>query len=74
MKDNYKGDGAKFFLVIADIIRRDNVHKLQTGRFQLDVKKSENVQEMVEHWNMGFKSCETSDLGVIKNRARLSPG
>lgn len=42
LKDNYKGDGAKFFLVIADIIRRDNDHKLQTGRFQLDIKKTEN--------------------------------
>lgn len=43
LKDTYKGDGAKFFLVIADVVRRDNIHKLQTGRFQLDIKKTENV-------------------------------
>lgn len=43
LEDNYKDDGAKFCLVIADVIKRNNTHKLQTGRFQLDVKKTENV-------------------------------
>ncbi|KAK4827893.1 hypothetical protein QYF61_022316 [Mycteria americana] len=41
LKDNYKDDGAKFFLVIADVIRRDNDHKLQAGRFH-SVTKLEN--------------------------------
>ncbi|GAB0185034.1 corticotropin-releasing factor receptor 2 [Grus japonensis] len=45
LKDNYKDDGAKFFLVIADVTRRDNGYKLQTGRFQLDIKKTENLPE-----------------------------
>lgn len=30
-------------MVIADVIKRNNIHKLQSGRFQLDVKKTENV-------------------------------
>ena len=43
LKENYKEGIAKFFLIIADVIRRDNIHKLQTGRFQLDIKKTENL-------------------------------
>ncbi|XP_010115476.1 PREDICTED: corticotropin-releasing factor receptor 2-like, partial [Chlamydotis macqueenii] len=43
LKDIYKDDGAEFLLVVADVIRRDNGHKLQTGRFQLDIKKTENL-------------------------------
>lgn len=38
------------------------------------LRKQKMCQEMVEHWNMWLKSRETSDLGVINNSARLSPG
>lgn len=43
LKDDYKDDGAKFFLLTADVIRRDIDRKLQTVKFQLDVKKTENL-------------------------------
>lgn len=49
LKDNYKAEGAK--LVIADVIRRDNEHKLQTRRFQLDIKKTEKLPKNTAlHW------------------------
>lgn len=47
-------------MVIAAVVRRDNGHKLQAGRLQLDVKKIEDLpkasttleQMTYERWNL----------------------
>lgn len=45
LKDNYEDNRAKFCLIIADVIRRDSDHKLQNGRFQMDIKKKKIYQK-----------------------------
>lgn len=70
LKDTYKGDGAKFFLVIADVVRRDSIHKLQTGRFQLDIKKTKCTRRWCSTGRCDLKAVKPLTLRVLK----ISPG
>lgn len=48
LKGRYKGDGAKLFLAVADTITRDSVHRLQLGRFRLDMRETFFPRRMVQ--------------------------
>lgn len=62
---NQKDDGAKFFLVIAYIIKKGNGRKLGGSSWALRKKKCQNGNATLQQ--MTQKGCGISDLGDTGN-------